>query len=84
MNMKAADKQNRDAALVVFLYIVISVQLLLVQMSWLPDWPGAVVALCGLFGILLVFWRSGGLRMRYLALFAGALGVAAAIGWLRT
>ncbi len=85
MTAKTANKQTHHAALVGFLSVAIAAPVLLDNVSslaWLPDWAGAAVALCGLFAALLVFWRSGGLKARYMALLAGALGVAALAGWL--
>jgi hypothetical protein len=48
--------------------------------SWLPAWLGAALAVTALFGALIVFWRARALRLRYVALLAAALGVAAALG----
>ena len=84
MNVKTANKQTHQAALVSFLGVAIGAPVLLdnvPSLAWLPNWAGAAVALCGLFAALIVFWRSGALKARYLALFAGALGVAALAGW---
>lgn len=46
----------------------------------LPGWVGGAMALGALFGTVLVFWRSGALRARFLVLFAAALAVAALAG----
>ena len=85
MNVKTANEQTHHAALVSFLSVAIGAPVLLDNVSslaWLPNWVGAAVSLCSLFAALLVFWRSGTLKARYLAFFVGALGVAALTGWL--
>jgi hypothetical protein len=50
--------------------------------SLLPEWLGAALALVALFGALLVFWRAGALRLKYVLLFAASLALAAAVGRL--
>ena len=49
---------------------------------WLPEWLGAVIAVASLFAALLLFWRAGAMRARYIVLFAVALVIATALGQL--
>lgn len=52
------------------------------SIAWLPSWSGGAIALCALFGALLLFWRSGALRPRFLVLMAAALALATTAGYL--
>lgn len=77
--------QKQNAALVVLLCIAMTPGVIfsVASPAWLPGWAGAAVALGGMFGALLVLWRAGALRMRFLAAFVAALALAAAAGrWL--
>ncbi len=47
-----------------------------------PEWVGGVIAVAGLVGALLVFWREGALRGIFVVLFLVAIASAAALGWL--
>ena len=68
--------------LLALLSIGVAAPLLFQPMLNVPTWLGAGIALVALFGALLVFWRIGALRLRYLILLCGALGGAAAFGVL--
>lgn len=46
-----------------------------------PEWVGGVIAVAGLVGALLVFWREGALRGTFVVLFLVAIASAAALGW---
>ena len=50
--------------------------------AWLPAWTGAAIGLAALLGMLLVLWRAGALRMRFVVLFVGVLAAAALYGLL--
>lgn len=52
------------------------------QWIGLPSWVGGVAAMGALFGTLLIFWRSGALRARFLVLLVAAFATAALAGWL--
>ena len=68
--------------LLALLGIGVGAPLLFQPSPGLPAWVGAGIALVALFGALLMFWRIGALRRRYLALLVGAIGAAAAAGTL--
>ena len=46
-----------------------------------PEWVGGVIAVAGLVGALLVFWREGALRSIFVVLFLVAIASAAGLGW---
>ena len=73
---------TEKALLLALLGIGVAAPLLFQPMLNVPAWLGAGIALVALFGALLVFWRIGALRLRYLILLCGAVGGAAAFGAL--
>jgi hypothetical protein len=48
----------------------------------LPAWLAGAIGSGALFGALIVFWRAGALRARYILLFVVALAAAAVVGSL--
>lgn len=47
-----------------------------------PEWLGATTSMFALAAALIVFWRAGALRLRYLGLLAVAIALAALVGAL--
>jgi hypothetical protein len=47
-----------------------------------PEWAGAAISCAALLGALIVMWRGGALRARYIVLLIAAALVAAAAGAL--
>ena len=70
------------ALLLALLGVGVAAPFLFQPVLGLPAWLGAGIALMALFGALLVFWRIGALRLRYLILLCGAIGGAAILGTL--
>jgi hypothetical protein len=73
---------TNKALLLAVLGIGVGVPLLFQPFVGVPAWLGAGIALVALFGALLVFWRIGALRLRYLILLCVAIGAAVGFGTL--
>lgn len=86
MNPPMALTRNQQFILALLLGITMLGALLAsseaVAWTTLPGWVGGVTALAALFGVLLVFWRSGALRAPFLILLGAAFAVAALAGLL--
>lgn len=83
MNPPVNLRQTRQILLIVLLCIACGVPTILSTAApdWLPDWLGASLALGALVAALLMCWKDGALRMRFLASFLAALALAAVGGW---
>lgn len=77
--------QQASRALLAVLGIAVGAPVLMQtvpSLTWFPEWLGGAVALAALFGVFMVLWHAGALRIRYVVLFGIALGVAAVVGRL--
>ena len=85
MNHAAALTNNQTLILALLLGITSLGALLSTQTVpgiALPGWVGGLTAMGALLGSLLIFWRSGALRARFLVLLVAAFATAALAGWL--
>lgn len=76
-------EKKHELALLALLGLAVGVPVLLqgpASRLRLPDWFGAAIAITALLAALMVFWRAGAMRLRYVVLFALALALAAALG----
>jgi hypothetical protein len=83
MNQTASRNHRLQAALFALLGLAIYAPILSrigTAPSWFPDWLGAGAALAALLGALIVFWRAGALRIRFVVLFAASLVLALVVG----
>lgn len=84
-SMKRTNDFHRRHEAMMFALLAIAIFAPVLLERWPPGasaWAGAAIALAALFGALLLFWRSGALRARFLLGLVAMICLAAAAGGL--
>jgi hypothetical protein len=81
---RPAKNQNQSTGVLLLLFAVVVVGTVMPSTmgGWhVPHWLGGVVSLAAMLCVLVILWRQGAMKSRYLLAFFGTLAFAALVGW---